>query len=417
MYTLSISPSMQNAPTLFLSYSWANQKEAEKIYTDLSQIGIEVKKDTNDLQYKDSIKDFMLSIRENDFALLLISGSYLKSKNCLFEASQLLKEKDVQKKILPVIIDKTNIFKLEDRIEYISYWQSQKVSLEDLLKSIEPINAIEAYNDLKTVTEITLIIDSFLKELSNMKTISFTELQGALYLPVLQAMGIEDVTWATDLLEIASYKDDIAQRELGQEKYLLRHNPNSHFYSIKARTYVLSKKYNCAELSFQQALKLDSENYEALNNLGQLYEHHFKDYGKARECYEKAIDAKPDLTVARLNLGVLLNGKFKDATGAKRQYDEILKYDPNEPRAHNNLANFYNKIENGPSGTEQFLYHIKKALELNPSYVEALISYGNYLKINGKIEEGNKVYRKAKKLDKNKLYTPIINSLLKTTKG
>lgn len=48
----------------------------------------------------------MKKIREHDFAILLISHEYLISPNCMYEFLQVLKEKDFEKKILPVIMIK-----------------------------------------------------------------------------------------------------------------------------------------------------------------------------------------------------------------------------------------------------------------------------------------------------------------------
>lgn len=65
---------------------------ADKIANDLEVIGIRVIKDNKELEYTDNIPDFMKRIRSNDFALLLITDNYLKSKNCLYEDSFLYLE-------------------------------------------------------------------------------------------------------------------------------------------------------------------------------------------------------------------------------------------------------------------------------------------------------------------------------------
>lgn len=121
----SVPPGEIKQSSLFMSYCWAENEIAEKIYSDLIQIGVSIIKDNHQLAYKDSIKNFMNSIRDSDFAILLISDNYLKSKNCIYEMLQLFKEKEYQKKVLPIIIEGTKIYSAIDRISYIKYWEQK----------------------------------------------------------------------------------------------------------------------------------------------------------------------------------------------------------------------------------------------------------------------------------------------------
>lgn len=61
--------------------------------------------------------------------------------------------------------------------------------------------------------------------------------------------------------------------------------------------------------------------------------------------------------------------------------------------------------------------HLKKAIELDPSYIDAYINYGNLLKVNGKIEEGNKIYEKVKSMNDNPNLHEFLDVLLQTDKG
>lgn len=42
------------ASEIFLSHCWSNKEDAEKIYNNLSQVGVKVKMDNHILGYKDS---------------------------------------------------------------------------------------------------------------------------------------------------------------------------------------------------------------------------------------------------------------------------------------------------------------------------------------------------------------------------
>ena len=57
-------------------------------------------------------------------------------------------------------------------------------------------------------------------------------------------------------------------------------------------------------------------------------------------------------------------------------------------------------------------------MEFDPQYVEAFMSYANILKCWLKdIDEGNKYYRKALKLDKNGFFKASIKRMMKSPKG
>lgn len=401
-----------DTPEIFISHNWADKQTAEKIYSHFTNIGIKIRMDNHELKYKDSLKDFMESIRDCDYAILLISDKYLKSKNCLYEVLHLTKEKVFKEKVLPIILDTAKIFDTTNRLNYLLYWRQKQIDLEALLKTVDPINAIEAFTDLKTITEITLLIDSFLKQVSDMLNISLDELQKQNYKPIIEKIGFQDISYAVELLRI-SLLENVTERELALDEYLTKFTPNTYYYAIKASTYLKEGKFQQAKFNYLESIKQDPSNKEALNNLGNLLNGVFKEYKPAKEYFEKAIELDPKFTIARLNLGVILRHHFNDDQGSKEQYDTILKYDPNEPKAHNNIANYYKKY----GDKEKAEYHMRKAIELNPRYVEAYINYGNFLKVNGKISEGNELYKVASNLTEDKQLKELIDTLIKSNKG
>lgn len=402
--------------SVFLSYCWSNHLQAEEIFSDLKQVGILVKKDNNEIVYKDNLKSFMRSIRDTDFAILLISKDYLQSVNCMYEVGQLLKEKNVQKKILPVIIDETSNFKPSDKISYIKFWENEKKNLQAELVDIDPINCLEVYSDIKCINEILLSIDSFISFISSMLTVKYSELRPSNYKYLLNAIGYEDVSFLTDLIAVAITKS-VDERELMLDEYITKYSPNTYYHTSKATTYSMAGKFEQARFNYLQAIKLKNDNYEALNNLGLLYQDIFNNIPKAQECFENAIKAESKLTVARLNLAILRTRFFEDRKSAKFQYDRILSYDPKEPRVHNNLGNYYRDIIGKTVDNEKAEFHFKMALELDPGYIEAYVNYANFLKLNGRMDEGNSMYVKALKLDVDGKFAPIINTLLNSTKG
>jgi len=120
---------------IFLSYSWARSKEANEIDAILNQFNINVIRDIRDLKQMANIPAFMERIKEADFAVLLISDSYIKSKNCLYEVIKLLEDNNFIKKAIPIIFTDAKISSTIERLKYLNYWESQIEQLQEEIKN------------------------------------------------------------------------------------------------------------------------------------------------------------------------------------------------------------------------------------------------------------------------------------------
>lgn len=402
-------------PEIFISYSWANKKIADKIYYDLTFVGFTVIMDDHSIKYADKISDFMKRIRKSDFAVLIICDNYLKSINCMTEVMQLDKDDNIWEKLLPVVCNDAKIYEVLDRLHYVNYWQEKSTAIETALKNIDPINATSIYQELKSHKQISQNIDQFLQNLKDKLNVSPEDLFNKFYTPLTDKIGVEpDFSKMVQLLPI-SFIDDPSLRLKTIRGFMEKSKiENSYCYSILASCYRDLRQTKKAIQFYKKSTALDEFNYTAWNNLGQVYELADKNYFAAKDCYEKAILAKPDLDLPRLNLGVLLKNYFNDVKGAKEQYEAILKFDENNPKAHNNIANIYRLKEF--LDVDKAIKHL--LIAVNQNNVEAIINYANYLKVVKKdFDLGNSYYQKAKELDTDKIYTEIIDALMKSTKG
>lgn len=404
-----------NPKTIFISYSWKTKSIANKIFQDLAVIGIKVIKDNFAIRDFESISDFMRRIKQSDYNLIILSEDYLKSRNCMFEILKLFEVNSDLDKTLPVLTGKLNIFNIQGRIEYIKFWENETRVLEESLSTIDAINSKEVIEELKIYKDISYKIGEFLKKISEKKLLKYEELIKRNYIQILEKIGIEEnLDHLVELLSIIN-ESNITKKLERLEDYEEKNGPNSFYYGIRASTFKRMKKYYNAVRDYELSIELEPDNYESLNNLGFLLDTVFNKISEAKNYYKQAIKSNPYLSVARLNLGIVYTKEDK-ITKAKEQYEEILEYEPSNEKAHNNLGNIYKSIEFLDLDKAEF--HLKKALELNPKYVDGLINYANFLKVHKKqINEGNKYYRKAKKLVKNNEMKKIIDFLLKSDKG
>lgn len=157
----------RNDKTVFLSYNWKDGDIANRIDTHLSGLpGITVKRDIRDIGPWKSIREFMSGIRQQDYAVLIISDSYLKSKNCMFEVLEMMKEQQYKDRIFPAVVEQ-GIYDPLVRSAYIRYWQQESEKLEAAIQGIGIANAVELASDLKHYMAIAASMGEFLDWVSD----------------------------------------------------------------------------------------------------------------------------------------------------------------------------------------------------------------------------------------------------------
>lgn len=161
---------------LFLSYSQNDTPIADIIYEKLNELTnglLKISRYTQ-VQYKNSFKAFMNSIEEHDFVLCVVSDSYLKSKNCMYEVGEIIKDHNFKNRLLFVVLSESDrkYYKAdsavfapahiygfsENRLKYTEYWQSE---YENLRKKIEEIsNPVATRKEANSLYEIKKILEN-----------------------------------------------------------------------------------------------------------------------------------------------------------------------------------------------------------------------------------------------------------------
>lgn len=152
---------MNNNISVFISYQWNSTVIADEFENLFEYNGLNVIRDKKSLKYKASLKEFMQSIREQDFVLMIISEEYLKSLNCMREVIELSKEKDFKKKIIQVVLNNTNIYNAKGRFSIHNYWNKEYEELKQLATKTDPTRLSSIAEELKLMNDICNNILSF----------------------------------------------------------------------------------------------------------------------------------------------------------------------------------------------------------------------------------------------------------------
>ena len=130
-------------------------------------------------------------------------------------------------------------------------------------------------------------------------------------------------------------------------------------WNDKALEYYRARDYDQAIECFNKAVELNPNFYNALSNLGSLY-NRIANYDKAVECLNKSIEINPNYDKSWNNLGSVYS-KMRNYEKAIECFDKAIAINPNDFVAYYNLASAYYELGNNEKAIEYYT----KATELN----------------------------------------------------
>lgn len=129
-------------PQIFISYAWGDEtpagqlraKVVDDLCATLGQRGITVLRDRDEMRPGDLISEFMDRLAEGDSILVVISDKYLRSVYCMYELFKIYrncadKPDRFLKKVIPIILDDSNIDRMTGRLQRAIYWTDQEKEL------------------------------------------------------------------------------------------------------------------------------------------------------------------------------------------------------------------------------------------------------------------------------------------------
>lgn len=176
---------LEHKSKIYFSYAWGDEHETgesrEKLvgelYESLKNDGYDVRRDKENVRYKESISDFMKEIGHSGFIITVLSDKYLKSANCMFEFLQIYRKSnsdlsEFKDKIYPIVLEGTKIYDPIDRLKYVRYWKDKKEELEEEIKEIGLAETIAIigndYKNYKEIMDNIALIASLISDLNTL---------------------------------------------------------------------------------------------------------------------------------------------------------------------------------------------------------------------------------------------------------
>ncbi|MET0426796.1 MAG: COR domain-containing protein, partial [Actinoplanes sp.] len=158
----------------FVSYKWGGPGEemVGRIEERLTGRGLVVRRDRNELRYRESIQRFMRSLGAADRIIVVLEDAYLKSKNCMFELTEIADRPDFAQHVYPIVLADADIFNPVGRVGYVAYWESKRSELEAAMRGVGQENLHGIREDLDLYEKIRNTIARITDVLADMNTLT-----------------------------------------------------------------------------------------------------------------------------------------------------------------------------------------------------------------------------------------------------
>ena len=158
-------------PTVFISYNIKS-----KGYVDELELALQNKAkvirythdDSTGIKTWASFREFMKTIRQQDFSVLIITKDFLASDNCIYEVMQLWKDKELwDEKVMYIVTEDANIYDSIGRLQYVKYWQSKCDTYIQEASELKIVNAGDSPSQAKQYQMFAANIGQFLDKVAD----------------------------------------------------------------------------------------------------------------------------------------------------------------------------------------------------------------------------------------------------------
>jgi hypothetical protein len=162
------------AKEVFVSYSWreASRNVVDELERALTAQGIRLLRDRNEMRYKDSIRQFMERLGRGKCIVVVLSKSYLESKSCMFELTEIAGRKDLRDRVFPVVLEDAGIYEPLECLGYVRYWEKKRDELDAAMQQGSGANLEGIREDLDLYARIRTTAAGLVELLADMNALT-----------------------------------------------------------------------------------------------------------------------------------------------------------------------------------------------------------------------------------------------------
>ena len=190
----ALDDAQSKTKTIFLSYCQKDSDIADLIDERLGSLvkgKATISRDIRDVKYHESFKKFMQSIEHHDFVITIISDSYMKSRNCMYEVLEVVKDSDFANKLVFIVLKNedvkyyknkpsmdigTDVYSAKGQTNYSIYWKQQEQDLQKQIDDLgDPTYALTQIKEKSHIQKILLDLPEFIEFVRDSKSIPLAE--------------------------------------------------------------------------------------------------------------------------------------------------------------------------------------------------------------------------------------------------
>jgi len=161
--------------SVYVSYAWATERQnpvVEKLEAVCRENAIDLLRDNKEIEYLDSIDQYMRELGASHCIIIVLSDNYLRSQYCMFELLEIHKNKDFHNRVFPIVLEGTKIYSAEEWLDHTQYWEKKSKKLQKKMKKGNLRNINEVNYDLNLYNEIRDSIVKVMSVLGNMNSLT-----------------------------------------------------------------------------------------------------------------------------------------------------------------------------------------------------------------------------------------------------
>lgn len=201
-----IESTSEKKKTIFISYCQKDSPIADKIEEGLMnrlKDQVHISRDVRDVAYHESFGKFMRSIEEHDYVVTIVSDRYLKSRNCMYEVLEVVKDNKFREKLIHIVLcDKDNVYLKEQapigaqvystsgQAQYSLFWAEEDKKLQQQIDALgNPAYAIAQIKEKRIIQKILLDLPEYLEFIKDNKGLSLSEHLAEDFENIIKFMG------------------------------------------------------------------------------------------------------------------------------------------------------------------------------------------------------------------------------------
>jgi hypothetical protein len=184
--TVAVRQELPAVPTepgreVFVSYAVdaASRPLVKQLHTKLSEHDVRLYDYKKDIDYKQSVGEFMTRLGQAGCVIVILSDKYLRSEYCMFELLEIAAAESFRERVFPIVLADAKLHDASERVGYVEHWEQQEAKLDAKLKGVKGAKLQNLQRTLNLYANVRNLFDDLSDRLADMNALTPDEHENA----------------------------------------------------------------------------------------------------------------------------------------------------------------------------------------------------------------------------------------------